>query len=61
VIQAREYTFAESPNFAGGKTITINGGYDKTYSTNSGYFSSVSGGSLTIGTGQIVLSNIIVK
>lgn len=61
VIQTREHTFAESPNFASGKTITINGGFDKTYSTNSGYYSSFSGGSFTIGTGQITLSNIVVR
>ena len=61
VIDARASLFAESPNFAGGKSITINGGYDLTFTTNSGFYSTVTGGSFTIGTGQITLSNIIVE
>ena len=61
VIDARAFTFGESHNFTGNKLITITGGYDLTYSSNSGFYSVVSGGAFTIGTGCITLSNMIIQ
>jgi hypothetical protein len=60
VVQAREHTFTESPVFNGSGLVTINGGYDLSYSTNSGTYSVVDG-VLTVGTGGVVLSNIVVQ
>jgi hypothetical protein len=60
MVQARDHTFTESPVFNGSGLVTINGGYDLNYSTNSGTYSVVDG-VLTVGTGGVVLSNIVVQ
>jgi len=57
----QEKAFAENLSFTQNKTITLIGGYDCYYSSNSGTFSTVSG-SLTIGgSGVITMDQIIIK
>jgi hypothetical protein len=60
VVQARNHTFTENPVFNVNGLITINGGYDLNYTSNSGTYSTVNG-VLTVGSGRVVLSNIIVQ
>lgn len=58
-VLARAFTFMESPVFNGSTPITLSGGCDLTYSPGSDY--SVVNGKVTVGTGAVVVSNIIIR
>jgi hypothetical protein len=58
-IQAREHEFIEDLTLNRGIPLILKGGYDITYSGNSGY--STIDGTVTVGTGALTLEGIIVK
>jgi len=59
LIQAKKMTFIENLTLDESKTVTLKGGYDSTFSTQSGY--AVLQGSLTISKGRFVADHIIIK
>ena len=61
-ILAREYTFIENDvvSAGNGNTITLKGGYNTSYSEPPGGLSLIQG-SLTIGTGSVIISNVGIK
>jgi hypothetical protein len=58
-IQAREFEFAEELTFDRNIPVILKGGYDITYSGNSGY--STVDGTVTVETGALTLERIVVK
>ncbi len=63
VIQAQAITYGEMLNFnrndIPGLSVTLKGGYNETYSDNTGQ--TVVGGPLTIENGTVIVDNIVVK
>lgn len=59
VIQATTHDFYEDLLLGNNIAVTINGGYDGTYATNSGY--STIHGSLTIGSGSLTAENLVIE
>ena len=59
VIQAREYEFVESVIYGKPYSVTLKGGYDKSFSTRPG--KSGIKGKLTLGAGQLTLDGITVR
>ena len=60
-LSADDHTVDHASDGEMGQEMALNGGYDVNYVPNSGNYSTVTGGSFTIGTGQVTISNIIIK
>lgn len=58
-VQSQAVVFSENLNLNRSISITINGGYDSSYSSNNGY--SVINGTLTVSNGTAIINNIAVK
>ncbi len=60
IIQLQAVTLTESPDLNNGTSVTLKGGYDQCYATNSGTYSTIHG-QLTIGTGTVTVENLIIQ
>jgi hypothetical protein len=59
IIQLKNQTLTENPNFNTSKTVTITGGYDCGYTTNSG--TTIINGNMTISNGTVTMENVQVQ
>jgi len=54
------YEFSETLSFGLDRTVTLKGGYDCDFVTNSGSYSTING-SLTISAGAVIIENMKIK
>jgi hypothetical protein len=59
ILRLQQAVFTENATLASGAAITLEGGYDSTYASRSGY--STLSGILTIGNGSMVVDMLTVK
>jgi hypothetical protein len=59
ILLSREYSFSENLNLNRNISVTLKGGYNSSYSSNSGY--TTLHGILTIGNGSLTVENLVIR